>query len=296
MKTTGSILVILAGLCWGVIGLFSNGLKEAGFSPLQITAIRCIITGTGMFFYLFLTNRKLLKINCKDMWMFLGTGLVSIVFFNICYFAAIPMIGLSVSAILLYTAPCIVMVLSALLFKEKITSRKIVALVLSFAGCVLTTGVFGSSVKLPFLGVLAGLGSGFGYALYSIFGRVALRKYNTLTVTAYTFIVAGIFLLPLCDLPEIAGKMTDSPKILFYGIAIALLATLTPFLLYTKGLAKMEAGKASILAFVEPMVACLIGIFVFGDPVSFQSILGILLIFVGTLFCQDFIRNKRKNC
>lgn len=294
MKVSGSILVIIAGLCWGIIGLFSNGLKDAGFSPLQITAIRCIITGTGMFLYLFFTKRELLKIKIKDLWMFLGTGLVSIVFFNICYFAAIPMIGLSVSAILLYTAPSIVMVLSAILFKEKITGQKLVALMLSFAGCVLTTGVLGSSVKLPAMGLLAGLGSGLGYALYSIFGRIALRKYNTLTVTTYTFVVAGVALLPFCNLPDMAEKFAEVPSAVFHGVAIALIATLTPFLLYTKGLSKMEAGKASILAFIEPMVACIIGIFIFGDPVSVRSVSGILLIFVGTVFCQDFIGNKRK--
>lgn len=81
--------------------------------------------------------------------MFLGTGLCSIVFFNICYFTAIQLTTLSMAAILLYTAPSIVMVLSILLFKEAFTPVKALCLVLAFAGCVLVSGLGVGKVNIP---------------------------------------------------------------------------------------------------------------------------------------------------
>lgn len=98
------------------------------------------------------------------------------------------MTSLSVAAVLLYTAPAFVMVLSYLLFHEKFTVRKSIALVLTFVGCVFVTGIIGSSQTLSGKGILIGIGAGFGYALYSIFGRFALKKgYDSFTISFYTF-------------------------------------------------------------------------------------------------------------
>lgn len=96
--------------------------------------------------------------------------------------------SLAVAALLLYTAPVFVMLMSLLCFGEAFTRTKALALLLTFSGCACVTGVFGSSLTLTLSGLLYGLGSGFGYALYSIFGKYAVRKYSSLTITAYTFI------------------------------------------------------------------------------------------------------------
>ena len=73
--------------------------------------------------------------------------------------------SLSTAAILLYTAPTIVMLLSALFFKEKITPIKLAALVMAFAGCCLVSGLGQGENALSLGGLLFGLGSGVGYAL-----------------------------------------------------------------------------------------------------------------------------------
>ena len=166
---TAPFFIIAAGICWGVIGIFSRQLAALGFSPVQIAFGRSFVTAVVMVLFMASTRASELAIAKRDIWMFLGTGLCSIVFFNICYFTAIQLTTLSMAAILLYTAPSIVMVLSVLLFKEAFTPVKALCLVLAFAGCVLVSGLGVGQVNIP--GVLAGLGAGFGYALYSIFAR-----------------------------------------------------------------------------------------------------------------------------
>lgn len=278
------ILVILAGACWGIIGIFTRILSQIGFSSLQITASRCFVTALCLIIYLAIKDRDKLKIDFKDIWYFLGTGIGSIVFFNICYFLTIEQTTLSIAAILLYTAPFFVIILSAIFFNEKITPKKIIALIIAFVGCILITGIVGGqSVRLTSLGILTGIGSGIGYALYSIFGRVALKKYDTITVTSYTFIVASLSLIPFSKLNYMAEVIINNKIALVNVLLLGVLSTLIPFLLYTKGLQNMETGKAAIMAFVEPMVATIAGIVLFKEQINLQNALGIFLIFISLI-------------
>lgn len=278
------VLIILAGICWGIIGLFSRNLSQAGLNSLQITASRCIVTAVSLVLFLLVKDREKLRIKIKDLWIFFGTGVCSIVFFNICYFTTIKMATLSVASILLYTAPCFVMIMSAFFFKERITLRKVGALILAFGGCILITGIIGSSeASISGLAILTGLGAGFGYALYSIFGSIALKKYHPFTVTAYTFIVASLSLLPFSEGYGLLTLTLHKETVLINVVLLGIMSTLIPFLLYTKGLEHMEAGKASVMAFIEPMVATLVGIFIFSEGLSAANMTGIGLIFLSVL-------------
>ena len=98
--------------------------------------------------------------------------------------------SLSAAAILLYTSPIWVTLLSALLFYEKLTAAKLAALCMAFGGCVLVSGLGGGGLTLR--GLLLGLGAGLGYGLYSILGSIALRRYSAFTVTALTFLIAAL--------------------------------------------------------------------------------------------------------
>ncbi|WP_370849584.1 DMT family transporter [Megasphaera sp.] len=268
--------VAAAGICWGIIGLFTRQLSLYGLSPLQITFGRALVTALVLSGVLLCRCPEKLRISLRDLWMFLGTGLGSIVFFNICYFTAIELMTLSVAAILLYTAPSIVMVFSIFLFHERFTRRKGFCLVLAFGGCVLVSGLGTGHVAA--LGILAGLGSGFGYALYSVFSHYALAKYEPLTVTAWTFIIAALGLLPFCRFGMMAGLAAAVPYTALLFALLGIVSTALPFVLYTVGLHHMEAGRASILASVEPLTSTVVGIVIFHEALTVSGALGIICI------------------
>lgn len=276
---SGELCVIIAGICWGLIGLFTRKMSDSGLNAIQITFLRNLLASIVLFVIIFFCNRKCLKISLKDIWMFVGTGICSIAFFNICYFKAIQMTSLSVAAILLYTAPVMVVVLSCIFLGEKFSIKKAVALVLAFAGCIFTTGIVGTRPGISGMGMLIGLGSGLGYALYSIFGAIALKKYNTITITFYTFFMATVGLLPFSGTVRMIGLIQSIPNIIPVTICLAVFSTVLPFLFYTTGLKYMEAGKASIMAFIEPMVASICGVVIFKETLAVSNIIGIVLIF-----------------
>lgn len=278
----GSISILAAGILWGTMGLFVRGLSADGFTSMEIVALRSFGALLFMFIGIFLYNRKLFKIRLKDCWCFIGTGILSLTFFNFCYFRTIMMTSMSVAAILLYTAPILVVLMSAVLFKEKLTGKKMAAMCIAFLGCAFVTGIVGGEgLILSPMGILIGLGSGLGYALYSIFGRYALeRGYQSMTISFYTFLFATIGTLFLVPVKDIAAKLAvgnvRNDVLLILGIAF--FATVLPYILYTLGLSKVENGKASIMASIEPVVATLLGIIVFHESMTVTGIVGVLLV------------------
>lgn len=288
------IFTILAGVLWGCISIFIKTLADLGLSSIHVMFIRATLSAVMLFFFLLIKDRSLLKIKLRDLWMFIGTGVVSLSFFSLCYFTTILEVGASVAVILLYTSPIFVLILSVLLFKEKINARKIIALVLTFAGCILVTGIIGSgnavtaagSPQITLKGFLIGLCAGFGYALYSIFSRFALKKYNSFTVTFYTFVFSGLSLIPFAmgtTGTALFVKMLPNQRFWLFAVGIALFCTVLPYIFYTLGLSGLETSKAAILVTVEPLVGTLIGFIVYNESVSVAKIIGIVCIFVSVI-------------
>ena len=275
----GSIFIILAGCFWGSMGIFVRKLGTYGFTSIQIVAVRVTLAALIFALILFIKDRSGFKIALRDIPLFLGLGFGSILFFTVCYFTAITMMSLSTAAILLYTSPVWIMLMSVLFFHEKLNKQKLIALALAFAGCVLVSGISGGGMT-P-LGLLVGLGSGIGYGLYSILGTIALRKYSTYTVTTYTFIFAVVGSWFICRPVDVINKFSNADDLGFliaFCFLTALITAVIPFLAYTLGLERVEASKAGIIATIEPLVATLIGIIVFSEPLTIMSGVGILLI------------------
>jgi len=278
VKNKALFAVLAAGAFWGTMGFFARSLYAVGFGPLEVAQTR--IT-TGLIFvglYILLFNRKLFRVKWKDLWCFLGTGIVSLLLFSTCYFSALNYTSLAVAAILLYTAPFFVMLMSLLLFKEKMNGKKILALILAFTGCVLVSGV-GGDEKFSWIGILLGLGSGFFYALYSIFGRYAInRGYGAWTMTFYTFLFCSIGCAFLCNWQVIGGSFLSDSSVAWWVLGLGFVTAFLPYVLYSIGLENMESSKASILASVEPVVSALFGVFVFHESLSVWGVLGILMV------------------
>lgn len=277
MKNSAVLSVLGAGILWGLIGLFVHILAGKGFDPLQITTLR--VTAAMILTALIVGRRDAgqFAIRPRDSWMFFGNGVVGLVFFNYCYFNAIAGGSLAIAALLLYTAPAFVMLMSVALFHETLTKEKAVALIMTFIGCGCITGAFAGNLFVSRQTLLYGLASGFGYALYSIFGKPATQKYSPVTVSLWCFIFAAAFTLPFSGLADKLDLFADWQ--VWGGIlGISLISCVLPNVLYMNGLQKLEAGHAAILATVEPVVAAIVSFLFLGETFSLQKLLGIVLI------------------
>lgn len=278
MKRLAIGAVVAAATLWGLMGLFVRRFHAAGLGSLEITQLRITAGLAFSGVYLLLFHREKLRVRPRDLWCFFGTGVVSLLLFSYCYFRTITLTSLAVAGVLLYTAPVFVMLLSALLFRERITPRRLLALALAVAGCALCSGA-GGGEPLDARALLLGLGSGFFYALYSIFGRFAIRRgYDSWTITCYTFLFCALGCAPLSDWGAIGAALSAEPSLWLLAAAMGLLTGFAAYLLYTWGLERIESSRASILASVEPVVAALVGVLVFGETLTLPAALGIALV------------------
>lgn len=290
---TSCFLVISAAALWGGIGVFFNILSSVGFSQMQVVAIRVSTAALALGIYILATNRALFRIRLKDCWCFVGTGIVSLAFFNWCYFTAIELTSLAVAAVLLYTSPIFVMLFSAILFQERFTPRKLLALLLTFIGCACMAGILGgTNGTLSMRGFAIGIGAGIGYALYSIFGRFALQKgYDSITISEYTFLFAALGSIPLSKIWT-AAPLFLQPQTLLGALGIGLLCCVFPFILYTKGLAGIETSKAAILATMEPAVAAFLSFLLYHESLLGMKGIGICLVFASVLLLNESAKRK----
>lgn len=281
-KTASRMLILCAGILWGCMGLFVRPFNEKGLNTWDIVFLRAVLTTVFMAVVLLIKDKSLFKIKLKDIWCFFGTGILSIVFFNMCYFKEITVTSLSVAAILLYTAPAFVMIISAICFKERLTTSKTIALFLAFMGLIFVTGVFSNSEKLTLTTLFIGLGAGLGYALYSIFSRFAIeRGYDSYTISFYTFLFATFTTVFFADSIKVASVVTSSSRNFILAVIFALVSTIIPYLTYTIGLKAVENGQASIIASIEPVAATFIGIVWYKEKLSLSVIIGALLVIAG---------------
>lgn len=277
-----SLCVLAAGFFWGLGPLFVKYFAAAGFSPEQTVFTRFLFAALFLTAWLLVRNPALLRFRLADAWYFVGTGIVSTMLFSYCYFHTIEAANIALAALLLYTSPIFVLFFSILFFKEKITARKLLAVVCTFTGCACITGIlsYGApTVPLPVFCV--GLGAGLFYSLYTIFGKYALRRYPSMTVTAYTFIFASLGTAFLVPLPGTIVLLAHPPNLLM-GCGLAFFCSLAPFCLYTLGLRGIAPSKAGVLATVEPVVAALIGILVFHEEAGATTLAGMALIVCAT--------------
>lgn len=284
--------VLGAGICWGFMGFFTRNLGNYGIDTEGAIILRCGIAAVAFLIAILITDPSQLKIRFKDIWCFIGSGLLSLLFFTFCYFNAISMMNLSTAAILLYIAPAVVTLVSAVLFKEKITPVKAVAVVLSFAGCCLVSGVIGG-LAITVKGLLFGIGSGVGYAFYTIFSRFALeRGYKSNTINLYSCLLASVGASVIWSPVQCVTSMFSSVSALIWCVLAGIITCFVPYLLYTYSLTGLENGKASVIASVEPVVASLVGIFVFKEKIDLWSFLGIVLVLTAIIMLN--IKKKEK--
>lgn len=280
-KAPAALAILAAAALWGIIGLWNRRLMAAGLSPFSIVVVRNLGGCALLVLFFALRDRGVFRVERRHLKYFFGTGVVSVVLFTVCYFSCQELCSLAVASVLLYTAPSFVVILSAVLWREPVTRKKLLALFLTLLGCACVCGLFSGGLSVTVPGVLLGLGAGFFYALYSVFGRYALAHYPPLTVTVWTFLFAGPASLLFLRPAELAGAFAGGGGLWLTALAMAVFSTAAPYILYTWGLARMEPGRASILASLEPVVASLTGVIAFGEPMGPLTVLGILCVLAG---------------
>lgn len=278
LKKIVTIFPILAGILWGATGIFIRKTTELSMNNITIVSSKAVTASVIMFVSIFLYNKSLIKIHLKDIFIFISAALIGMLGVNIFFNESVSFLSLSLAAVLLSLSPIFVLLLSYFLYKEKITLKKLISIILAFLGCILVSNILKSEVKISLWGIISGLLAAFSYALYSIISKKAMLKgYHSLTITLYAFIFIAIITAPLADWNLIVDLIKKDNNIFIFIILHSLLVLILPYVFYTVSLNYMDTGKASILASCEPIAASVFGIIFFNEIPNIFSVVGIIL-------------------
>jgi drug/metabolite transporter (DMT)-like permease len=278
MKKAAVVPILIATVFWGFIGFFSTTIKNAGLSTPQTLSARMTFAALALIVAtLFANPKKGFKLKSfKDLLLLFACGTVTLTINNIFYFTSIERSGMSVAAVLMYTAPIFVMIMSAFIYKEKITPIKVIALIVTFVGCALVSISSSKNTADP-IGIICGLISGMTYAMYSIFANTLLKRYTSLTVVMYTYIFAALSSYFVVS-PFETFPIMYSTGMTIYAMLFGIFCSAAAHGLYSLGMKYTEPSIASILASLELVMASIVGFIAFGQSLAWYNYIGIALV------------------
>ena len=275
----GYLLVAGAAASWGAQAvvvklLLGSGIPAAGLVSTR-TALACLLmVGT-----LAAIDPMLLRADRGDLGRLVVLGLVGMAFSNYTYYFALQRIPVATAALLLYTAPLIVLAASIVFLGEPPERRDVVAAVLTLAGAALVVRAYQpAGLRLDPAGVTASILNAFAWAFYSLWGKTLSPRVSPWTIMAYSLATGTAFWLVAA--PPWRLLLVPHPAWVWVGITVVtVFGTLLPFGMFLAGLARISAAHASVTATVEPVVAAAVA--VLGESLDWPQLVGGGLILAG---------------
>lgn len=294
MKKIAPLFVLISSLCWASTGIVTRYARKCQFTTIQNSAFRITCAAIFLVVFLAITDKTKLKVKKIDFKWFVACGVFSLLLNNLSYSATVQFASLSVAVVLLYTSPIFVMILSAFFLKEKITFKKICAMIFAFVGCLLTVGLSnGVPQDNLFLVLCTGCAAGLGFGLYSILGKFLVGKYAPLTIPTYMFLVAAVILVPLANPLDMLHKIINHTDMLIFLVLGSVLSQALPYVCYSIALKYMESSTASIIVSFEVVVASLYGVLLYDETLNVYNIVGIFCIICSILILE--IKTQKKS-
>lgn len=280
---------------FGSSGIFVRTLTQNGIDSTTLLFLRFSIAIIPILLAILLTDKKLLNINLRDIPLFLVCSLC-IVGLNLCYNESMNSIPLSLAATLLSIAPIFVLIFAYVLFREKITGRKLICMVLAITGCMLMTGVLESDiVNIPLSGILSGIGAGLFWAIYLMASKKSIENGNhTFTILFYSIIFISIALVPFTDFGQIGNYININPvwSVLFLIIHSTFSFAL-PYIFSTVSLNYIDSGVSSILlSGAEPFAALIFGLALYSEVPTLLMFCGFILTIIAMMMLSSEGRIK----
>ena len=276
-----SLVVLFAAAIWGTSGIFVKLIAaETGISALSLAFWRDLTSFAVLGMGLALLRPAWLRVRRGDLRWLLALG-GSLGTFHVLWNLGVFLNGVAVATVQQAAMPAIVTVVAWLVWRESLTWNKVVAIILTFVGTVLVSG-------LDVLGQTTMPGRLFGRPGHSHDLRrlEPVRQknpegYNPFTTLTYAFGFAALVLLPFQFFTPQPWPVT--PAAMLWFAALIVVATLVPFSAYTFALGRLPASVASILAMSEIAFVAIYAYLLLGERLTASQILGAVLVVAGVL-------------
>jgi drug/metabolite transporter (DMT)-like permease len=288
---SGYLAVLLATACWGTSGIWVKFVLDASrVSALSLAFWRDLTTFLVLLVGLRLLHPAWLKVKRYDLKWLIGLG-ASLGIFHVFWNLGVLLNGAAVATVQQAAMPAIVTLVAWLIWSEPLTGRKVLAIILTFVGTVLVSGVdVLGRADLTLSGFLVGLGIPIFYAGWNLFGKRVRGDYNPATTLTYGFGFGALVLLPFQFFTPQPWPVETTALLPFAGLIGV--ATILAFMVYTFALGRLQASVATILAMAEIPFVAVYAYVLLDEWMSLDQVIGAALVVAGVLMLS-WKKNRR---
>ena len=273
----GYLLIAVSAIAFSAKGIFAKILYSYGLDPVTLLALRFAIALPFFWGLLFIYQSE--RVGRRDLLLLILSGLVGFYLSALADFYGLLYIDASLERIIIYSFPTMVVILTAVLFKEKIDVRKLSALMLTYGGLILALKVFNGNLNGHFLGAGLVLFSAFVGALSYILTealskRVSSFKISTYSITACAFAFLGTWR---------GSYIPHDMKVWSILFLLAFISTFIPVVTLAMGIKRIGASRAAIVSSIGPVSTAFLAYIFLGEQMDLIQVIGMILVMAGVL-------------
>lgn len=291
---TGMVFIAIAAGSWGTIGIAVSILyRVARTDALSISFLRLAIAAPVLVLISWVLAGPLFaRVTRRDLaiMVLMGTAFAS---YQVCYFAAIPRIGVALAVLLnICSAPIFIALLARCFLGERLTTAMIGALVGAVGGTALLVAAPNpQAAPVSFIGASLAVGAGASYAVVAVCARAIADRYHPMQPLAVAFTLGAVLLFPLALQQGLVIQYPPLGWLLL--LHLGLVPTTLGYALYMWGLRTTPATVAAILSLLEPLVSTLLAVVLLRERLAPLSVLGGLILLGSVLLL--YVQNRRVN-
>lgn len=285
-RVLGILLVAGSAAAFGTLAIFGRYAYAAGMDAITILFLRFTLAAVVLLALLFIRREPLPR--GRPLAPLIGMGAIGYVGQAFCYLTALNYASSGLVALLLYLYPAFVTVLSVVVFHERMTRLKVLALLLALVGTGLTIGPAGGQL----LGILLALSAAGIYSIYIIVGAQVMKQVSAVQSSTVIMAAAGAMAGGLMLFHGPHWPMTFAGWGAIAGIV--LIATVLPAMTFLIGLRRIGPTNAAMISTLEPVVTVLLAAWLQDERLQSLTLVGGALILGAVLLLtQSELRRKR---
>ena len=278
-----------AMLVFGTIGLF---VKNIGFPSSFISFARALTGSIFIALFMLVSGHGLDKKSVlKNLKLLIPSG-IAMAFNWICLFEAYRFTGVAVGTLCYYMAPVIVVVLSPVFLKEKLTAINVTSVLAAVVGAVLISGVVSGSAKSA-KGILLGLAAAALYGTVVMINKF-VKNFSPIETTFVQLSTAAVTMIPYILLTEDVTTFVFDRRSVIFTLIVGVFHTGIVYMIYFSSVQKIPAQTTAVFSYIDPVTAIILSAVVLGERLDAVQLIGTFLILAATLFNElaPIIRKK----
>ena len=278
-----------AMLVFGTIGLF---VKNIGFPSSFISFARALTGSIFIALFMLVSGHGLDKKSVlKNLKLLIPSG-IAMAFNWICLFEAYRFTGVAVGTLCYYMAPVIVVVMSPVFLKEKLTAINVTSVLAAVVGAVLISGVVSGSAKSA-KGILLGLAAAALYSTVVMINKF-VKNLSPIETTFVQLLTAAVTMIPYILLTEDVTAFVFDRRSVIFTLIVGVFHTGIVYMIYFSSVQKIPAQTTAVFSYIDPVTAIILSAVVLGERLDAVQLIGTFLILAATLFNElaPIIRKK----